>query len=248
MSSHRRPHKACADGCRSVADGFTKCFPHREAFRFDHPWQHLFHYFIIPPCEHIGGLAAHEAHRSSESGCYMTAEEVDVEHHLRVRCVGKAFQEICGECRRAHGVVASLTHRHIIYMCDTAPYHRQTLVVAEKRSLLLHGNDIEPCHILRRLFHEIAVTQGERVGIHHYNACLFADGFAAVFAAHRFKIAAVGVYSAHSRLHEYRFGSFCKQTERHALEHHPVGWFGEEPHHLMSGGIGNAHQVRHHAA
>ena len=51
---------------------------------------------------------------------------------------------------------------------------RHAIAVAEKRSIFLHHEQMQPVAALSRLFHQPTMPQGKGIGVHHDGADFFA--------------------------------------------------------------------------
>ena len=90
------------------------------------------HQLVVAACELVGWLCAYEADGCAECGCYVSAEEVEVEQHLRVGCVVETFEKVRGERSLTDGVLASVYHRDVLKMCHALLHHCLALCVGEE--------------------------------------------------------------------------------------------------------------------
>ncbi|MNT54414.1 hypothetical protein D3C72_1915760 [compost metagenome] len=55
-------------------------------------------------------------------------------------------------------------------MCHTGAHHLQTGAEREERCVLAHHKEVQPVTLFRRLFHQMTMAEGERIGVHHNRA------------------------------------------------------------------------------
>ncbi len=99
-------------------------------------------------------------------------KHIEVEAYLVVGCRTQFLQEIGGKGGLRHAVVAALADVHVRKVARSAAYHLYALGVWELAAVLLHHHHVEPGNLSGGLLYEIAVSEGEGIGVHHYHAAL----------------------------------------------------------------------------
>ena len=99
-------------------------------------------------------------------------KHIEVEAYLVVGCRTQFLKEIGGKGGLRHAVVAALAYVHVRKVARSAAYHLYALGVWELAAVLHHHHHVEPGNLSGGLLYEIAVSEGEGIGVHHYHAAL----------------------------------------------------------------------------
>ena len=97
----------------------------------------------------------------------MVHEQIQIKGNLSVRRVVQLLQEICRECRRRDGIVTALADNHIVKPGATGLDHSLSFDVRETRPIFLNNNHIKIVNLRCGLLNQIAMSFGERIGVHH---------------------------------------------------------------------------------
>ena len=207
--------------CRnSIVFSVGRC----KSRNFYHFRQQLLHNSVILVGEGVVGFSAHEADFGIQCRSYMALEQVKIQPYVRFSRVGKVLQEVRRKSSGRYLISRSFQHNDmassgkLVFRCTLN--HSPPLIVREALTFFLDRNHEERVHLGGRLLQQIAVPQGERVGVHDHHSA------SALFP----KAAQVGAIALQSPavLHKDGLRGRCQNVESQALEDGLVSGLGKE--------------------
>ena len=179
--------------------------------------QQLLHEFIVTCRQRVNRLTAHIACLHAQGGSDVTDKQVQIQRDVGVGGVSHLLEEVGGERQLTDGIIAALDHHDVVQTLAACLNHGKAFGIAEHGAVFTHGDDIQCRGLLGSLLHQVTVTTGERVGIHH-------DGSSAVRAvtAHAAQVVGITADASHTVLHQNGLGCRSDNLETHALKHGAV--------------------------
>ena len=101
-------------------------------------------------------------------------DEVPEDQHVdlapRLLHFAGLLQEVGREGGAGDDVLRAFMHHHVRQMGHACAHHLETRAEREERGVFTHHEQMQGIAPLRRLLHQMAVAEGERIGVHHYRA------------------------------------------------------------------------------
>ncbi|MNE46895.1 hypothetical protein D3C80_1412650 [compost metagenome] len=103
----------------------------------------------------------------AQRGCQILTKDLQID--LGVAVVGNAliFNEVTRESGAGNDVLRAFMHRQIGNVCRACQHQSPPVFIAETRGVFLDQKQVQPVALFGRLAHQILVTTGKGVGIHH---------------------------------------------------------------------------------